>query len=270
MPVRQHPEVWRNVTGGRQDTMGKYLTIHRRQDSLQTHVPDSREPCSQRSGTAVPAVGNHVPSGRELRYLAPLQAADPHRIGKLPAVFQTSLPVESSVRSPERQKSPKGFSAPAGNDRNPRAQPPPSCQPLIEALEKQAVPSGQVRPASDFHNSLSPSGQPIASVRIPATAGIYHRHGRLSGIGKPAEEQMRFRHCHTPSKEAGPPYAKHVYGTAIPPRLPAQSLAARRTTKEAPPLSVCRVWRRRGTGLVVSCHPLSIWRQQDRGQTQRL
>ena len=155
--------------------MGKYLTIHRRQDSLQTHVPDSREPCSQRSGTAVPAVGNHVPSGRELQYLAPLQAADPHRIGKLPAVFQTSLPVESSVRSPERQKSPKGFSAPAGNDRNPRAQPPPSCQPLIEALEKQAVPSGQVRPASDFHNSLSPSGQPIASVRIPATAGIYHR-----------------------------------------------------------------------------------------------
>lgn len=178
MPVRQHPEVWRNVTGGRQDTMGKYLTIHRRQDSLQTHVPDSREPCSQRSGTAVPAVGNHVPSGRELRNLAPLQAADPHRIGKLPAVFQTSLPVESSVRSPERQKSPKGFSAPAGNDRNPRAQPPPSCQPLIEALENQAVPSGQVRPASDFHNSLSPSGQPIASVRIPATAGIYHRHGR--------------------------------------------------------------------------------------------
>ena len=163
MPVRQHPEVWRNVTGGRQDAMGKYLTIHRRQDSLQTHVPDGREPCSQRSGTTVPR---------------PLAGADPHRIGKLPAGFQTSLPVESSVRSPERQKFPKGFSAPAGNDRNPRAQPPPSCQPLIEALEKQAVPSGQVRPASDFHNSLSPSGQPIASVRIPATAGIYHRHGR--------------------------------------------------------------------------------------------
>lgn len=178
MPVRQHPEVWRNVTGGRQDAMGKYLTIHRRQDSLQTHVPDGREPCSQRSGTAVPAVGNHVPSGRELRYLAPLQAADPHRFGKLPAGFQTSLLVESCVRSPERQKSPKGFSAPAGNDRNPRAHPPSSCQPLIEALEKQTVPSGQVRPASDFHNSLSPSGQPIASVRIPATAGIYHRHGR--------------------------------------------------------------------------------------------
>lgn len=64
MPVRQHPEVWRNVTGGRQDTMGKYLTIHRHQDSLQTHVPDSREPCSQRSGTTVPrplAGGGSVP-----------------------------------------------------------------------------------------------------------------------------------------------------------------------------------------------------------------
>ena len=59
MPVRQHPEVWRNVTGGRQDAMGKYLTIHRRQDSLQTHVPDGREPQYQRLGIMFPAVGNY-------------------------------------------------------------------------------------------------------------------------------------------------------------------------------------------------------------------
>lgn len=270
MPVRQHPEVWRNVTGGRQDAMGKYLTIHRRQDSLQTHVPDGREPCSQRSGTAVPAVGNHVPSGRELRYLAPLQAADPHRIGKLPAVFQTSLPVESCVRSPERQKSPKGGSAPAGNDRNPRAQPSSSCQPLIEALGKQAFPSGQVRQPRTSTTACLPPGSRLQACGSPprlvftiGTAGVGHRQA--------CRRTDAFRaHCHTPSKKAGPPYAEHVYGTAIPPRLPAQSLTARKTTKEAPPLSVCRVWRRRGTGLVVSCHPLSTWRQQDRGQTQRL
>lgn len=124
--------------------------------------------------------------------------------------------------------------------------------------------------------SLGLTQQPV-SLRAADCKRADPRHGwylpsarPVSGIGKPAEEQMRFRHCHTPSKEAGPPYAEHVYGTAIPPRLPAQSLTARRTTKEAPPLSVCRVWRRRGTGLVVSCHPLSTWRQQDRGQTQRL
>ena len=182
MPVRQHPEVWRNVTGGRQDAMGKYLTIHRRQDSLQTHVPDGRDPCSQRSGTAVPAVGNRSTSGRELRYLAPLQAADPHRFGKLPAGFQTSLPVESSVRSPERQKSPKGFSAPAGNDRNPRAQPPSICQPLIEALGKQAFPSGQVRQPRTYTTACLPPGSRLQACGSPprlvftiGTAGVGHR-----------------------------------------------------------------------------------------------
>ena len=147
-----------------------------------------------------------------------------------------------------------------------------SFQPAISHClwESRCSPSNKVRcplvfAASCFHpgGRLQACGPSVRLVFTNSTAGVGHRQACRRTDAFPA-------HCHTPSKEAGVPYAKHVYGTAIPPRLPAQSLTARRITKEARPLSVCRVWRRRGTGLVVSCHPLSIWRQQDRGQTQRL
>lgn len=122
-----------------------------------------------------PAVGNYSTS-------PPLQAADPHRFGKLPAVFQTSLPVESCVRSPERQKSPKGGQHLPAMTGIPVRNLLPAVSPSLRLWKsKPSHPAKYVQPRTYTTACLPPGsrlqacGSPPRLVFTIGTAGVGHR-----------------------------------------------------------------------------------------------